>query len=100
MTLTQSPGRIQKMDPPYGSTIYTIGVLESRIRGSVFWILPGLCDGLRMARLQDVGLNGLVLGIMVLHCEVEGQEVLPAKDASSWSKSCQLIQMPEIGFNK
>ena len=30
-------------DPPYGSIIYILGVLlESRIVGSVFWILPGL----------------------------------------------------------
>ena len=26
---TQSPGRIQKVDPPEGSAIYTIGVLDS-----------------------------------------------------------------------
>ena len=40
----ESPGRIEKMDPPWGSVIYTIGVLESRIGGSVFWILPGLWE--------------------------------------------------------
>ena len=31
---SQSPGRIPKMDPPEGSIIYTIGVLESRIGSS------------------------------------------------------------------
>ena len=32
---TRSPGRIQKVDPPWGSIIYTIGALESRIRGFI-----------------------------------------------------------------
>ena len=36
-TQTQTPGQIQNVDPPYGSTIHTIGVLESRIGGSTFW---------------------------------------------------------------
>ena len=27
----QTPGKIQKVDPPWGSTIYTIGVLGCRI---------------------------------------------------------------------
>ena len=31
-----TPGRIQKVDPPQGSIIYTIGVLEPRIGGSTF----------------------------------------------------------------
>ena len=32
---------IQKVaDPPWGSITYSIGVLESRIGGSFFWILP------------------------------------------------------------
>ena len=34
----QSPGRIQKM----AAIIHTIGVLESSIGGSIFWILTGL----------------------------------------------------------
>ena len=38
-------GHIQKVDPPQGSVIYTIGVLESRIGGSTFWILPGVWVG-------------------------------------------------------
>ena len=38
------PGRIQKVDPPSGSIIYTIGVLEPRIGGSTFWILPGVWE--------------------------------------------------------
>ena len=29
---------MQQVDPPSGSVIYTIGVLESRIGGSTFWI--------------------------------------------------------------
>ena len=41
---TQSPGRIQKVDPPQGSVIYTIGVLGSRIGESTFWILPGVWE--------------------------------------------------------
>ena len=32
--------RIKKVDPPQGSRIYTILVVESRIRDSTFWILP------------------------------------------------------------
>ena len=36
----QTPGRIHKVDPPEGSVIYTIGVFESRLGGSTFWILP------------------------------------------------------------
>ena len=36
---TQSPGRIQNVDPPWGF-IYAIGELESRIGGSTLWILP------------------------------------------------------------
>ena len=34
--LSQTPGRIQKIDPPYGSVMSTIGVLESRIGGFHF----------------------------------------------------------------
>ena len=41
MAFTQTPGRIQRVDPPKGSVIYTVRVLESRIGGSTFWILPG-----------------------------------------------------------
>ena len=29
-------------DPPKRSIIYTIGVLESRVEGSMFWILAGV----------------------------------------------------------
>ena len=31
-----------KVDSAWGSVIYTIGVLESRIGGSTLWILPGV----------------------------------------------------------
>ena len=41
----QTPLRIQKVDPPYGSIIYTIGVLKSRIGGSTCWILPEVWVG-------------------------------------------------------
>ena len=34
---TQTPGRIHNIDPPQGSVIYTIGILESRIRGSILY---------------------------------------------------------------
>ena len=40
-SLLDNPGRIQKVHPPEGSMISTIGVLESRIGGSTFRILPG-----------------------------------------------------------
>ena len=33
-----TPGRIQQV----GSVIYSVGVLEPRIGGSTFWILPGV----------------------------------------------------------
>ena len=39
---SQTPGRIQKVDPPYDSAIYTIRALQSGIGGSTFWILPGV----------------------------------------------------------
>ena len=33
--MSQTPGRIQKVDPPSGSIIYTIGVFESIIGASI-----------------------------------------------------------------
>ena len=30
----------KKVDPPKGSIIYTMGILDCRIEGSLFWILP------------------------------------------------------------
>ena len=47
---TQTPGWIQKVDIPYGSIIYTIGVLESRVGGSTSWILPGVWERLPTQR--------------------------------------------------
>ena len=38
---THSPGRIPEVDPPWGSRIYAIGVLEPRTGGSTFWTLLG-----------------------------------------------------------
>ena len=35
----QTPGRIQNKNPPKGSVIHTIGVLESRIGGVLYYIL-------------------------------------------------------------
>ena len=46
---TKTPGQIQKADQPQGSVIYTIGVLESRIRASTFRILS---RGLRRSTMQ------------------------------------------------
>ena len=40
MSSTESPGRIEQVDPPWGSIVLTIGVLTSRIGGFAFWILP------------------------------------------------------------
>ena len=40
--IPKSPGRIPKMDPPKGSIIYTMGVVEVRIGGSLCWLFPGL----------------------------------------------------------
>ena len=37
----QPPGRIENNDPPRGSVIYTIGILEPRIGGFYFLDLPG-----------------------------------------------------------
>ena len=46
---SRSPRRIQKMDPPKGSIIFTIGVLDSQIGGSTFWILlRGVWEGTRL----------------------------------------------------
>ena len=39
---SQTSGRIQKVDPPQGFIVQTIGILEFRIGGSTFWILPGV----------------------------------------------------------
>ena len=39
-SLAQTPSRIQKVDPPFGSIVYTIRVWEFRIGGSAFWFLP------------------------------------------------------------
>ena len=40
---TETQGRIQKVDPPWSSIIYTIGVIQSRIGGEV--LLLGSCQG-------------------------------------------------------
>ena len=42
--LFQTPGRIQKVDPPPGSLIYAIGAVESESWGSTVWILPEVRD--------------------------------------------------------
>ena len=55
LPLTQTPGRIQKVDPPYGSTIYTIGVLKSGIREIYFLDPPenlGTCTNPGELRLN------------------------------------------------
>ena len=44
-------GRIQQVDPPQGTTIYTIGVLESRIGG---WIFPGVWVGVPSNKARQV----------------------------------------------
>ena len=44
-------GRITKVDPLQRSIIYTMGVLESRIGGSILWILAGV----RVKDLQALG---------------------------------------------
>ena len=41
-SMSQTPGRIQKVDPLEGSIVYTVGVFEPRIGGSSFWILVGV----------------------------------------------------------
>ena len=46
------------MDPPLGSIIYTIGALESRIRASVFGILPGLWARARKSEVLDAAEDG------------------------------------------
>ena len=38
---TQTPVRIQNVDPPPDFMIITIGVLESKTPGSTCWILSG-----------------------------------------------------------
>ena len=44
--LPQTPGRAQKVDPPEGSIIYTLGAFQSRIGGVLlFCILPGGWEG-------------------------------------------------------
>ena len=42
LTVPAFDPEIQQVDPPSGSAIYTVGVLESRVGGSTFWVLPGL----------------------------------------------------------
>ena len=35
---------LSEVDPPSGSVVYTIGVLESRTSKSISWILPGVWE--------------------------------------------------------
>ena len=51
---TETFGWIQKVDPPWGSMTYTIGVLDSRIGGSTFWILPGVWEAGTLASRQEL----------------------------------------------
>ena len=44
LDLMETPGRIQKVDPPKGPIIYTMGLVDLRIGGSTCWILPGVWD--------------------------------------------------------
>ena len=53
------PGRIQKVDPLKGSEIYTIRVLESRIGGSAFWILPGVWVEEEDEEKEDCWISGV-----------------------------------------
>ena len=45
---------IQKVDPPSGSIISTITVLESRIGGAAFWILPEAWGAVALQRLSNL----------------------------------------------
>ena len=58
----QTPGRIQKVDPPPSSILHTIGVLESRIGRSTFWILPGVWVLPQAAHSHTVGSRKLECG--------------------------------------
>ena len=51
------PGRIQKADPPEASIVYTMGVLEFRIDGSIFGSSPG-CGQSRGTKLEAESLAG------------------------------------------
>ena len=42
LNLAQTPGPIQKVNPPQGSVIHAIEALESGVWGSTLWILPGI----------------------------------------------------------
>ena len=53
----QTPGRIQKVDPPEGPVIYTIGVLEYKIGGSTCWILPGVWAAAYPSPLRHAWIN-------------------------------------------
>ena len=46
------PGWIRKVDPPWGSRVYTVGVVQSRIGGSTFWDPHG---GLGLRRSPRMG---------------------------------------------
>ena len=68
--LSQSPGRIQKLDPPWGSVIYIIQSLESRIGGSIFWIPVSclkdwMCGKAEMVRGFRAWTQGEALGLRV-----------------------------------
>ena len=84
---SQTPGRIQKRDPPQGSAIYTIGVLDSRIGGSTFWILRGLGSGSStsiMTRLKARFVNVSVepqqpahaIHVTFLSCQKQGRRAV------------------------
>ena len=69
--ITQTPGRIHKVDPPQGCVVYTIGVLESTIGGSTFGILPASGYG-------RVSLDyGLPKGIVAYHFGLLGFPGMP-----------------------
>ena len=64
---TQTPGRIPKVDPHEGSSIYTIGVFQSRTGGSTFWILPGVWPNSRRSRFACLWAR--VVEVVVQHAE-------------------------------
>ena len=58
--LTQTPGRIQQVDPPQGLIIYTIGLLESRIWGIYLLDLGMICTTLTIIT------TGIITNILIV----------------------------------
>ena len=83
--LAKTPGRIQKVDPPGGSIIYSIGALESRIGGFYFLDPPGSLG----TGVLDSRMKGSTLWILP-----RSGTPSPGSDVSTQVSSSRIINGP------